>query len=93
MSALQIFRLSNLIVLAVAVFKRVSAGQRLAPVSGPTHAIERDLIEVGDKLFRLYAIDAPEKGQICEGKSWPYDFGRITTTGLMDLTAGVDQAM
>jgi len=37
--------------------------------------IEGDLIEVGDKLFRLYTIDTPEIGHICEGKSRPYDFG------------------
>ena len=55
--------------------------------------IEKDLIEVGDKLFRLYAMDAPEKGHICEGKSRPYDFGRTAMTGLMDLTAGVAQVM
>ena len=55
--------------------------------------IEKDLIEVGDKLFRLYAMGAPEKGHICEGKSRPYDFGWTATTGLMDLTAGVAQVM
>ena len=64
-----------------------------SPVSGPPHVIEKDLIEVGDKLFRLYAIDTPEKGHICEEKSWPYDFGWTATTGLMDLTAGVAQVM
>ena len=55
--------------------------------------IEGDLIEVGDKLFRLYAIDAPEIGHICEEKSRPYDFGWTATTRLMDLTAGVAQVM
>ena len=55
--------------------------------------IEGDLIEVGDKLFWLYAIDTPEIGHICEGKSRRYDFGWTATTGLMDLTAGVAQVM
>lgn len=91
MSALQMFRIPSLLVFAIFMVPGVSAGQSSALVSGPPHVIEGDLIGVGDKRFRLYAIDAPEKGQICEGKSRPYDCGRIATTGLMDLTAGVDQ--
>ena len=87
------FRLSGLIMLALAMVPDVSAGQLLAPVWDPPHKIEGDLMEVGDKLFWLHAIDALEKAQICEGESRPYDFGLAATTGLMDLTAGVAQVM
>lgn len=69
----------------------MSAGhaQTGKPISGPVTVIEGDLLEVGGTLVRLYAIDAPEMKQTCEGKTRVYACGVIAKTGLMDLTAGV----
>jgi len=62
---------------------------RTSVVGKPT-VIEGDILTVGSQTFRLYGIDAPEKGQTCKTKSRELDCGRIAATGLMDLTAGVD---
>jgi len=58
-------------------------------ITGQPQVIEGDILKVGGQMFRLYGIDAPEMGQTCMGPKREYDCGRIATTGLMDLTAGV----
>jgi len=58
-------------------------------VVGKPVVLEGDLLSIGSQTFRLYGIDAPEKEQTCKGKNRTYDCGHISTTGLMDLTAGV----
>jgi len=60
------------------------------PIVGKPVVLEGDLLTVGSHKFRLYGIDAPEKGQTCQAKSRVLDCGRIAATGLMDLTAGVN---
>jgi endonuclease YncB( thermonuclease family) len=59
--------------------------------SGPPRILEGDLLRVGDRTVRLYGIDAPDKGQMCQGPSRVHDCGHISATGLMDLTAGVNR--
>lgn len=58
-------------------------------VTGPVRVIEGDLLQVGNRVVRLYGIDAPEMKQTCEGETRVYPCGAIARTGLMDLTAGV----
>lgn len=60
-------------------------------ISGPPTIIDGDSLEVAGQRFDLHGIDAPEPGVICEktnGKR--FDCGRIATTALLDLTAGLD---
>ncbi len=69
----------------------------LAPAgAGPTSLRGEPRIILGDRLVvagtlvRLAGIDAPEDGQSCRlANGRIYDCGRISTTALMDLTAGV----
>lgn len=59
-------------------------------VTGKPLVISGDQIEVAVRRFRLFGVDAPERGQSCVAKSRVFDCGMISTTALMDLTAGVD---
>ena len=70
-------------------FVSIGYSQTSKPISGPLQVIEGDLLQVGDTFVRLYAIDAPEMKQTCEGKTRVYPCGVIAKTGLMDLTAGL----
>lgn len=67
----------------------IGHAQTPQPISGPVRVIEGDLVRVGETLVRLYAIDAPEMKQTCEGKTRVYPCGVVAKTGLMDLTAGL----
>lgn len=59
------------------------------PYRGPAEVLSGETLRVDGKTFRLKGIDAPEHGQICINKSGkPFDCGRISATGMMDLTAG-----
>ncbi|NQV98239.1 MAG: thermonuclease family protein [Rhodospirillales bacterium] len=73
------------------VFGFISTGQAQTekPITGSPRVLEGDLLRVGDTLVRLYAIDAPEMKQTCEGKTRIYPCGAVAATGLMDLTAGL----
>lgn len=42
-----------------------AGAQTSAPVTGPGQAIEGDLVSVNGQEFRLYGVDAPDKGQTC----------------------------
>lgn len=61
-----------------------------AELSGRPEVISGDTLVLAGTRLRLYGVDAPEAGQSCwlaSGRA--YDCGRISTTALMDLTAGV----
>lgn len=59
------------------------------PYSGTAEILSGETLQVDGKIFRLRGIDAPELGQICTNKSGKsFDCGRISATGMMDLTAG-----
>ena len=68
----------------------IAHAQSIDQISGKPRVIEGDLLQVGQTLVRLYAIDAPNKGQLCQGKTREYPCGTVATTGLMDLIATVD---
>lgn len=61
-----------------------------ATLRGEARIILGDRLEVAGVTLRLAGIDAPEDGQSCRlANGRIYDCGRISTTALMDLTAGV----
>ena len=51
--------------------------------------IDGETLEVGGKRFRLAGTDAPDPRQTCFIRKREYNCGRILTTALMDLVAGV----
>ena len=55
-----------------------------------TDFIDGETLEVGGKRFRLSGIDAPDPRQTCVIRKREYNCGRISTTALMDLVAGVN---
>ena len=58
---------------------------------GMPNIIDGDSLEIEGKRFDLFGIDSPEPGTHCQkenGKN--FDCGRIATTALLDLTAGLD---
>jgi len=63
---------------------------KVVVVTGKPLVISGDEIEVAGRRFRLFGVDAPERGQSCVAKGRVFDCGLISTTALMDLTAGVD---
>jgi endonuclease YncB( thermonuclease family) len=87
------YRVTSSIIMLVSILLApfVSPGVSFAgeKFSGPPKVLEGDLLKIGSKTFRLYGIDAPEKGQTCQGTKRIHNCGRIAVTGLMDLTAGV----
>jgi len=57
--------------------------------TGKADIMSGETLKVGEKLFRLAGIDAPEIGQMCINKSGKeFNCGRIAATAMMDLTAG-----
>ena len=55
-------------------------------VAGVPRVVDGDLIAVGGRLVRLYAIDAPEAGQICRtSRGREYDCGAAARTMLERL--------
>lgn len=69
---------------AVAAFP-AQAGE----ITGVPTIIDGETLEVGGKRFRLWGIDAPDPRQTCVIRKREYNCGRISTTALMDLVAGV----
>ncbi|MGI9451822.1 MAG: thermonuclease family protein [Geminicoccaceae bacterium] len=62
-----------------------------AEIQGAPTIIDGDSLEVGGYRFELFGIDSPEPGTTCwkeNGDS--FDCGRIATTALLDLTAGLE---
>lgn len=60
-----------------------------ADISGTPTVIDGETLEIGGKRFRLWGIDAPDPRQTCTIGKRTYNCGRISTTALMDLVAGV----
>ena len=58
-------------------------------ITGSARVIDGDTIEVAGQRIRLHGIDAPESDQTCEWPGKTIPCGRLATTALMDLTAGV----
>ncbi len=59
------------------------------PVEGRAEVLTGETLKISGIVYRLVGIDAPEKGQICQNRQGrSFDCGRISATGLMDLTAG-----
>lgn len=61
-----------------------------ADISGVPTIIDGETLEVGGKRFKLWGIDAPDVRQTCTIRRRDYTCGRISTTALMDLVAGVN---
>ena len=61
-------------------------------LTGPAAVIDGDTVEVDGQRLDLYAIDAPELGQICEVNGRPFDCGEIARAALLDLKAGATLA-
>ena len=60
-------------------------------VRGMPTILDGDSLEVSNKRFQLYGIDAPEPGELCEKSNGRrLDCGRIARTALLDLTAGAE---
>ena len=68
----------------------LSAGPAAAAdIVGTPKIIDGETLEVDGKRFRLAGIDAPDPRQTCFIRNREYNCGRISTTALMDLVAGV----
>ena len=67
----------------------VGARAQTATVGAP-EVIDGETLRIGGKAFRLYGIDAPDPAQTCEIRGRAYNCGRVSTTALMDLVAGVN---
>jgi len=61
-----------------------------ADITGAPTIIDGETLEVGGKRFTLWGIDAPDPRQTCIIRRRDYNCGRISTTALMDLVAGVN---
>ncbi len=63
---------------------------RAGEIKGTPRVISGDTLVLAGKRLRLYGVDAPEAGQNCRlANGRAYDCGLVSTTALMDLTAGV----
>ena len=74
-----------------AVAAVLTAWPATADIQGAPTIIDGDSLEVEGRRFDLFGIDSPEPGTICwkeNGDS--FDCGRIATTALLDLTAGLE---
>ncbi|MGB0631510.1 MAG: thermonuclease family protein [Alphaproteobacteria bacterium] len=60
-----------------------------ADIVGTPKIVDGETLEVDGKRFRLAGIDAPDPRQTCFIRNREYPCGRISTTALMDLVAGV----
>jgi len=74
--------------IAIAALVAVSPASA-ADITGTPTIIDGETLEVGGKRFRLWGIDAPDPRQTCVIRKREYNCGRILTTALMDLVAGV----
>jgi len=59
-------------------------------ISGPVKVINAATLKVGGQLIRLSGIAAPKPGDECTLRNATIPCGRVATTALMDLTAGVE---
>ena len=71
--------------LLVALVLMGAPAHAASPVTGRASVIDGDTLEIREKRFRLFGIDAPEGRQLCtmpDGKSWPC--GRRAAFALAD---------
>lgn len=62
-----------------------------AEVRGMPTILDGDSLELEGQRFDLFGIDSPEPGTICRKENGDsFDCGRIATTALLDLTAGIE---
>lgn len=67
-----------------------SRAGELGEIKGAPRVISGDTLMLAGQRLRLYGVDAPEPGQKCRlANGRRYDCGLVSTTALMDLTAGV----
>ena len=76
-----------LLVVALVVFGRLGAMQRLAEPGG-AHAIDGDSLRLDGDEIRLVGLDAPEFTQTCKADGKPYGCGRDARNALARLLAG-----
>lgn len=62
-----------------------------ADVQGKPTIVDGDSLILGGQRFDLFGIDSPEPGTSClKENGTRFDCGRIATTALLDLTAGME---
>lgn len=67
------------------------ASPAAADVRGTPTIVDGDSLEIEGQRFDLFGIDSPEPGMTCMKENGDsFDCGRIATTALLDLTAGLD---
>lgn len=67
-----------------------SRAGEIGEIKGAPRVISGDTLMLAGQRLRLYGVDAPELGQRCRlANGRRYDCGLVSTTALMDLTAGV----
>ena len=74
--------------LAVAQAFSVARGSAAETLAGPFEIIDGDTLRVDGRLVDLVGIKAPVPGARCAVAGKTIDCGRISTTALLDLTAG-----
>ena len=47
-----------------------------------------DTLRIGDKRYRIFGIDAPEKNQICSTNNYDWKCGLVATSELIKIIAG-----
>ena len=57
-------------------------------LSGPVRVIDGDTLEIAGTSVRLYAIDAPERGETCPGATGAWPCGARATRALEALAEG-----
>jgi endonuclease YncB( thermonuclease family) len=68
----------------------LAASAAHADVAGEAEVIDGETLIVVETRLRLEGITTPKPGTQCRLRGKTHDCGRISTTALMDLTAGVE---
>jgi len=76
------------VLFALAVSLSPVAGAAEPGHRGPAKVIDAVSLVVGGARYRLFGIDAPDPGQVCERFGRAYPCGAVARTALMDLVAG-----
>lgn len=76
------------VIASMAMIPAVGTRAQTATVGAP-EVIDGETLRIGATTFRLHGIDAPDPAQTCEIRGRVYNCGRVSTTALMDLVAGV----